>query len=236
LNTAMLILERCGNATLGFSLGYVIASLVESYMHQHVSDAPNKSVLRWQVYPRLFGYLIRTRYSHHVIHHCRTFKKNFVTQFQDDGEHQRLDEYLAKKGAHGKIIKSSNYAVKLHGSGALVFIAPLLPAIPLLFYFFNEWVVAGACMALMLPPLLSNYVHPYLHVRHCDAICNAPPIVSWLLKTRYFRAMTRNHYMHHRYVAGNYNLLLGGDHLRGTYRCPTQQDRDAMQHLGIPLN
>jgi hypothetical protein len=78
--------DTLAQLALGFALGYVMASLIESYVHQHVSDAPYKSVRRWERHPRLFKYFIRTRYSHHVIHHAKTFKQDFVTQFRSAAE------------------------------------------------------------------------------------------------------------------------------------------------------
>jgi len=222
--------------SIGLSVGYVIASLIESFMHQHVSDAPNKSVKRWERYPHLFRYLIRTRYSHHVVHHCRTFKQDYVTQFRSTEEQERLDLDLAQRGAHGRIIKRSAYAVRLHGSGALVFVAPLLPAIPLMYSLLGSWAVVGTCLSLSLPPLFSHFIHPYLHMPHERAIREAPPLTSWLLKRWYFRAMARNHYLHHRYVAWNFNLVLGGDWLRGRYRAPTEKDVQEMQRLGLPVD
>lgn len=219
----------------GFLLGYLIASLIESYMHEYVSDAPMKYVKRWQRFPRLCWYLIRTRYSHHVIHHVKTFRKNYVTQFNSAAEKQTLDEELRSKGEHGQIILDSNYAVKLHGSGSLVFIAPLIPAAPLLYYTLGIFETLGGLIALSLPPLLSNFVHPHLHMPHREALKKAPRPIAWLMKTWYFRAMARNHYMHHRYVAGNFNLLLGGDIIRGKWIRPSKQDLREMAELGIPV-
>lgn len=221
---------------IGLILGYVVASLIESFMHQHVSDAPNKSVKRWERFPRLFNYLIRTRYSHHVVHHRRTFKQDYVTQFRDDSERQALDVELIERGAHGKLIQRSQYAVRLHGSGALVFVAPLLPAIPLTAWLLSPWGVLGVCMSLALPPLFSHFIHPYLHMPHQRAVSEAPPFIAWLLKRWYFRAMARNHYMHHRYVASNFNLVLGGDLLRGRWRKPVEKDLIEMQRLGVCID
>jgi hypothetical protein len=217
----------------GFAGGYVVASLIESFMHQYVSDAPNKSVKRWQRFPQLFRYLIRTRYSHHVVHHRRTFKQNHVTQFRGDSEREALDEELAQLGTHGQLIQRSNYAVRLHGSGALVFVVPLLPAIPLAVLMLGIWGMVGACLALTLPPLFSHFIHPFLHMRHEDAVKTAPPLTAWLLQRWYFRAMARNHYMHHRYVASNFNLVLGGDVLRGKCRTSSPADIAEMQRLGL---
>jgi hypothetical protein len=229
-------MNAAAQLAMGFVSGYVIASLIESFMHQHVSDAPYKTVRLWERYPRLFKYFIRTRYSHHVIHHCRTFKRDFVTQFRNQGEHDALDAELRQKGAHGKIILDSHYAVKLHGSGALVFVVPLLPAAVLVDICFSTPVAIGATVALSLPPILSNSVHRYLHMPHAEAVAQAPWFISLLLRTWYFRSMARNHYMHHRYVASNFNLLLGGDILRRKYRRPAPADLVAMEQLGIAVS
>lgn len=218
---------------IGLNSGYVVASLIESYMHQHVSDAPNKSVKRWQRFPRLCGYLLRTRYSHHVVHHRRTFKQDHVTQFRTRAEHAALDAELAERGAHGLIIQRSMYAVRLHGSGALVFIAPLLPAIPLTLLLLGPWATVGTGISLALPPLFSHFIHPYLHMPHARAVREAPAVTAWLMKRWYFRAMARNHFMHHRYVASNFNLVLGGDLLRGRWRKPQEKDLAEMRRLGL---
>ncbi len=225
-----------GHLLIGLICGYVVASLIESFMHQHVSDAPNKTVKRWERFPQLFRYLIRTRYSHHVVHHRRTFKQDFVTQFRSRAEREALDAELAERGAHGEIIKRSLYAVRLHGSGALVFVAPLLPAIPLTMALLGPWATLGSCLSLALPPLFSHFVHRYLHMPHERAVREAPPITAWLLKRWYFRAMARNHFMHHRYVASNYNLVLGGDLLRGRYRKPGGKDLAEMLRLGLRID
>lgn len=232
----MSALSATGNLLAGLLIGYLLASLIESYMHQNVSDAPNKKVNRWARYPFLYGYLLRTRYSHHVIHHCRTFKQDYVTQFRNDAEREALNLELAERGSHGRIIRRSCYAVRLHGSGSLVFVSPLLPVIPVTFVTMGYWSTIGACMALALPPLFSNFIHPYLHLPHERAVREAPFFTAWLLKRWYFRAMARNHYMHHRYVASNFNLVLGGDLLRGSYRRPSSNDLSEMQRLGLRID
>ncbi len=218
---------------VGLTCGYVVASLIESYLHQHVSDAPNKTVKRWARFPRLFNYLIRTRFSHHVVHHRRTFKADHVTQFRSQSERDALDAELALRGAHGALIQRSMYAVRLHGSGALVFVAPLLPAIPITLLLLGPWATVGTCLSVALPPLFSHFIHPYLHMSHARAIREAPTATAWLLRRWYFRAMARNHFMHHRYVASNFNLVLGGDLLRGCWRKPGEKDLAEMRRLGL---
>lgn len=192
-------------------------------MHQHVSDAPNKTVKRWERFPRLFNCLIRTRYSHHVVHRRRTFKVDHVTQFRSQAE----------RGAHGDLIRRSMYAVRGHGSGAPVFVAPLLPAIPMTLLPPGPCATVGVCLSVSLPPLFSHLIHPYLHMSHAHAIRETPTATAWLLQRWYFRAMARNHFMHHRYVASNFNLVLGGDLPRGCWPKPGEKDLAEMRRLGL---
>lgn len=220
---------------VGFFAGYLIASWIESFMHQHVSDAPPRSVKRWQKYPHLFRYLIRTNYSHHVIHHAKTYRKDYVTQFESDAERQELDRMLSTMGDHGRIILESRYAVKLHGSGALVFVAPLLPVVPISYFALGPMATLGCCVALALPPLFSNFLHPYLHMPYASAIASSPWWLKPLIKTAYYRAMCVNHFLHHTYVASNFNLVLGADWIRGVARKPTTRDLETMLSLGLPI-
>ena len=84
-------------------------------------------------------------------------------------------------------------------------------------------------------PLMSAAIHPWLHVRHEVARARAPRPIAWLLNTRYMRSVARHHFVHHRHLAANFNLLLGGDLLLGVHRRPTAADIDAMHREGIPV-
>ena len=221
---------------IGFLLGYIIATLVESFIHQYVFHAKWKCLIKWKRYPYLFEYLIRTYYSHHVVHHCRTYKQNFVTQFRNFQEQQELDKELESKGKDGQNIKNSGYGVKLHGFGAIVFISPLLPGIPLTLTLLGTSGLYGGLFAMVLPALLTNFVHPYLHMPHEKAVSSAPFPLSLLLQTNYFRVIARNHFLHHRYIMCNFNLLLGGDILRGVSLKSNEKDFDEMRRAGIRLD
>lgn len=224
-----------GQIVAGLAVGYVAASFVESVAHQHVSDAPNRYSLFWKHHPRLFGHFLKTYFSHHIIHHVRTFRTDHVTQFSSPEEKVRLDEVLARHGRHGALIKKASYAVKLQGGGALTFVAPLVATWPLLYLAFGPWVAVGALVTMSGPPILSNWAHPHLHKPHDRARAEAPAWVSWLLGTRYGRAMMRNHFLHHRYEDCCYNLLLGADYMRGAYRSPSPEDIAEMERIGIPV-
>jgi hypothetical protein len=66
---------------IGLAVGYIIGSFIESILHEYVSDAPAPWVRKWRRYPRLFRVPLNTYFSHHVIHHHQTFRRNHITQF-----------------------------------------------------------------------------------------------------------------------------------------------------------
>lgn len=231
-----LMVDTALRAAAGAVLGYLTATLVESFAHHHISDARPRRVRGWQEHPRLFKYLIRTHYSHHSVHHLRTFRRDHVTQFRSAEERGALDAELMERGEHGQIVMKSNYAVKLHGTGALVFVAPLIPFLPLVYLLLGVPGLVGSLLPMVCPPFFSNYLHPYLHMPHDAAVAKAPWLISWLLRTRYGRAMARNHFMHHRYMNCNFNLMLGGDVLRGVSRQPSDKDVAELQRIGLRLD
>ncbi len=51
------------------------------------------------------------------------------------------------------------------------------------------------------------------------------------------RMAYRNHFLHHRHGGtSNFNLVLGGDWLRGRLRRVSDEDLRAMQAAGVPLD
>ena len=224
-------------AVLGLAVGYLAASLIESTMHQWISDAPGARVRWWKKYPRLFRLFIETHYSHHTIHHFKTFRQNHVTQFRSEEERSAVDAELSGHGKHGQLIREARYAVKLQGSGGWTFVAPLLLFLPVIYLLLGLWGALGSLVTMALPPLFSNFVHPYLHMPHAEAREIAPPAISWFLQTRYGRAMALNHFIHHRFGGtSNFNLVLGADILRGVYRKPSVKDFQTMREIGLRLN
>ena len=220
----------------GLLSGYIISSWIESFMHQYVSDALPKTVRFWQKYPRLFQPLINTHYSHHTIHHVRTFKANHVTQFRSEVERAKLSAELHQRGWHGQVILKGAFATRLAGSGALVFVSPLLLCLPFMLALLGWPGFWGALLTLMLPPFMSHFVHPYLHRPFVYGQKHAPRWLALFLASGYGRAMYRNHYMHHRYGGtSNFNLVLGADYWRRRIRQPRPKDWQEMALLGMPL-
>jgi hypothetical protein len=54
-----------------------------------------------------------------------------------------------------------------------------------------------------------------------------------LAKSAYFKYLAKHHWLHHRYIDCNYNLMLGGDYLLGVWRGATDEDVGAMRSIGL---
>lgn len=220
----------------GLVIGYVIATVVESYVHQHVGHASPQTVARWKHRSGVCGFLAQINYAHNVVHHQQTFRRDFVTQFCSGDERRQLDSELAALGAEGKRIIRSNYGLQLQDLGALVFFAPLVPVLPWLGSQRFIWTAIGATMALALPPMLSHFIHPYLHLPYEQVVRQSPMRTGWLLRRRHFRLIAQHHFVHHRHPRTNFNLLLGGDWLRGCHRRADAQQREEMRQLGLRID
>jgi hypothetical protein len=219
----------------GLPIGYLIATLAESFLHRSVQHAGAGVRKFWLRYPRLFGPFLRAFYSHHVIHHARTFRRDFVTQFRSRQEQEALDRAMPPGWLER--IKGEEYGLTLKGWGVLMFLLPVFPCVPLLYWLVGPWATAGALVPLLVVyPLMSKWIHPLLHRAHEDAVSRATPLEAWLLKTPYMKAVVRGHYLHHRYINCNYNLLLGGDFLFGVHRTSSPRDIADMARLGLPVD
>ena len=150
---------------IGLAIGYVIASFIELILHEYVSDAPTHWVRKWRRYPRLFRVLLNTYFSHHIIHHYQTFRKNHVTQFASPEQRARVDSVLLARGRHGRLIIAGDYANRIHAEGGFVFALPGLVSAVALGFFLPISMAIGSTIALMLPPIFSYWLHPY---RHCS--------------------------------------------------------------------
>jgi hypothetical protein len=219
----------------GLAIGYLGASLLESTFHEYVSDAPQGSVRRWRRHPWLLKQLIETNFSHHTIHHVRTYRRDHITQFRSAEEQAKLDLEL-ERTPHGIAVRKALYGNTFSPMGWVAFTAPLVPISVACALTGGAWFALGAAIASFASPFLSNFVHPYLHLPYEVARATAPWPVSWLLGTRYLRAVTRHHFLHHRYPNKNFNLLLGGDWIRRRVRRANDRDLAEMARLGLRLD
>ena len=215
---------------VGLMLGYVVVSLLESLVHRVIYHAGPRTRRLWAQHPRISGPFRHAYFSHGIVHHRWTFRRNFVTQFTSEHERERLDQSM--QGPQGLLIRREHYGMTLRGVGIVWFNLPMVPVVLLIGLLCGPWVLVGALPALAVYSCLAMFVHPYLHRPH-DAVAGASPVLRWMLKTGYIRFLRQHHYLHHRYADCNFNLLLGGDVVLGRYRVPTAQDWDEMCRLGL---
>lgn len=219
----------------GFTLGYIYSTFAEAFIHQYISDAPKAWLETWKKFPTLFAPMVRTNYSHHVIHHCSTYHVDHVTQFRDEQEKQKLDAKLSEF-SHGREIMGAMYGNKFSFWGWVASCAPFIPGVFVAYVFLGVAGAAGAFLTLAFPPFMNNYMHKYTHMPYDVARAQAPAVLSWFISTRYMRAVTRHHFLHHRYCSKNFNMVLGSDWLRGRVRRPNERDIKEMIRIGIRVD
>ena len=220
---------------LGLCLGYLIVTLCKSFYHRVSGHATHK--LR-QLCPKLgsLGHIILDRwYSHYVIHHCTTFKHNYVTQFSSRQEQLACTEKLESENNHHIVAQSFGLRVVDTPIDYFSYMAPTVPFIMVLCCF-NPTVefILGALVPLAIMPLMSEFIHPLLHMDYQIAQQQAHPILKPILKTRYFKYLAHHHWLHHRHPKYNFNLMLGGDWLFGCHRKATTEEITEMKALGLP--
>jgi hypothetical protein len=97
----------------GIFCGYLVISLCESFFHRIIQHAS----LAVRAFYKKLGWpgalLTRAWYSHHVVHHFLTFKKNHVTQFSSDEERNWLNSLLEAR--RGSDIIECKYGLVLGG-------------------------------------------------------------------------------------------------------------------------
>ena len=175
---------------------------------------------------------MRASYGHHVVHHARTFRKNYVTQFQSSEEQRELDESLSP--VMRRDMHKTQYGVTIKGFDIVRFMLPSLPVFFVFFLITGMWVSLGALVPFIIYPMMSKFIHPLMHKPYEVGLREAPWAIAKLLRTRYFRAMYRNHFMHHKYGMCNYNFMLGGDYILHVHRAPNDKDLLEMAAVGLP--
>jgi hypothetical protein len=217
----------------GLFCGYLVISVCESSFHRTIQHASPTLRLLYEKWGWVGESCTYAWYSHHVIHHFLTFRKNHVTQFSNEEELARLDSHL-KARRFGYIIEC-RYGLILGRRLKYYawYMAPTVPIFISLCCIGGSWFTIGACLPLCLWPMLAQFVHRYLHMRYQDVIDRAPLVVRVLAKTAYFRYLARHHWLHHRYTNCNYNLLLGGDYILGVWRKANNEDLDEIRSIGL---
>lgn len=227
-------MTELGQILTGALVGYLIVTVCESYFHRAVGHATPRLRRLCVRAPLLGSFILRAWYAHHVVHHLRTFRRDHVTQFAAPGEEARLRSGLLAQG-RGHIVEQA-YGVRVGGPGEFLrYVAPTLPVFLAVCWLGGGWFTAGATLPLLVMPLVSELVHPYAHMAHERATREAPPLLRPLLATRYFQFVVRHHWLHHRYLDCNFNLLPGGDFLLGVHRKPSPRDLAEMVAVGLSV-
>jgi hypothetical protein len=217
---------------IGLFVGWIIVSLSESFYHRFSGHASRKTR---SIAPHLgfLGKIILDRwYSHYIIHHCMTFKTSHILQFSSVEEKKACSEKLRKKNKDH--IVEQNFGLRVGSPMEHIFyILPTLPYIIIACYFGGALFSIGAILPLTIMPLMSEFIHPLLHLAHNDAMESTHPIIKPFVKTKYFKYIVRYHWLHHKYPQYNFNLMLGGDWLMGVYKKASFEDLKEMKSIGI---
>ncbi len=217
----------------GFLVGYLCATIGESFFHQHILHASPRLVRLYSCIPWLGCHLLAARLSHHTIHHYATYKTNFVTQFESKDEREALTRKLREMGYQHIVERDFGNRLGRRLTDTLKYTAPsLIPFLAISLYFGPLFFLAGL-PAIIFWCFVTEYIHSYLHKPYTDALAAAPIYLKWFLRTRYFKALSRYHRLHHKYPDFNFNLLLGGDVLRGKYKRENETDRQEALAMGL---
>ncbi|PKL75507.1 MAG: hypothetical protein CVV27_15005 [Candidatus Melainabacteria bacterium HGW-Melainabacteria-1] len=216
----------------GLLLGYLLLCISESASHRNFLHASPRIRKFWQRIGLIGRYIHNSWYSHHVVHHYRTYRQNHVTQFRNQDEAAALEADLIRRGKQQ--IALNSYGLRVGSLKEFIkYVYPHVPHYALLCYLGGPWFTLGALLPVLFYQWLAHYVHPYLHMNYAQALNTASPLMRPFLRSRYFRFLAQHHYLHHKYVHCNYNLLLGGDLVWRRQRFPSPQDYADMQALGL---
>lgn len=217
---------------LGSVLGYILFSIAESIVHKYLLHAEWQTRESWRRLGYLGDYLNNSWYSHHVIHHFRTFKTNHVTLFDSERQKRELDQLLIANDK--KLIILNSYGLRvgnLHEN--IRYCYPHLWWVFIICYFGEGWFALGVLVPLFFYIWIAEYVHPYIHLSHHERIATASPFMKLAMRTDYFKFLVQHHYLHHKYINCNFNLMLGADWLLGCHRSPETEELIEMTHLGL---
>ena len=190
---------------------YLVATLWEQYFHRDILHASSKIVNRWKRSEFvIYNMLYRGYYAHHIVHHKKTFIKSYTEQFSSKEEKDILDRFLIDK--FGSSDESQDYGLTINSFNSyFMFMLPLVLLSPILLYLLESYEFVIVFVVMMFPLLLSKYIHPLLHKEIKD---------NWFYNSAYIKLIYKTHYIHHQDDSKNFNLLWGGDWIRGTYLSP----------------
>ena len=225
-------LDISARILLGLIVTYLVATVSEVLLHRYIAHASSKARRYWARHPRLFGHLLKLHYRHTIVHHGLTFRMNHVTQFKDTNERELTDRIVALRA--DELIHREDYGLTIGLRGLISYNMTVAPILPILYWIAGPWALCGALPVLTLAPFSAMLLHPFLHEHH-ETARKPSAMVQLLMRTKYYRMLWTHHFVHHKYPNSNFNLLLGGDFLLGTYRRPNPSDLAEMEEVGMPL-
>lgn len=220
---------------LGITLGYILLSITESISHEKFLHATPQFRKRLDQLGTLGKYMNASWYSHHVVHHFKTFQKDYVTMFSSKEEEKKLEESLIRNG-RGYIVTDS-YGLRIGSLHKKIqYFYTHIIQFSIMCYIGGLWFTLGALLPAFFYVWVAEYVHPYLHLSYDKALKQASPLMRIFIKTKYFTYLSRHHFIHHKYTECNYSLMLGGDLFWRTHRSANKEDLDEMKALGLCMD
>jgi hypothetical protein len=221
-----------GAIASGLIVGYLLVSVTESLSHNKLLHANKRRVKTWEKLGKPGVYMHSSWYSHHVVHHHLTFKKNHVTMFESESEERKLREYLLLKQKEEVVLDS--YGLRIGSfKKKIEYLYTHILQLTLVCYFGGLWFTTGVSLIIVFYIWLAEYLHPYTHLPYSESLKSASVLMRPFIRSRYFKYLLQHHYLHHKYKDCNFNLVLGGDFLLRSHRSPCREDLIEMKELGI---
>lgn len=189
-------------------VAYLITTTWETLIHWKLLHATKRSRLVWRKLGGIGGVFRRAYFAHTIIHHERTFKAGFFTQFGSEDERLKLNQKLPV-ALRDRIVKN-RYGLSISSFLEMAtFVAvPVLVNTGVVLLLWDIGMLPVVWLISIAPALLSRYVHPQLHKAGVGQ-------AGGNLWDRYLEGIREYHRMHHEYGLVNFNLLPGGDYVLG---------------------
>ncbi|MGZ3661145.1 MAG: YiiX/YebB-like N1pC/P60 family cysteine hydrolase [Bdellovibrionota bacterium] len=216
----------------GLALGLLFGTIFESVGHKFFGHPS-----RWQLqiyfrYPRVFDPFLRAHYHHFVIHHEKTYQTHMFRQFDSEEHKAEVDSWIARTfpADFAELVWRERYNLTLVGvRGTLPFALPFCTGTLLIWALLGPVAAVASLFTAFTPVLMSKFIHPAVHDPRDFA--KAGPVARRIIASRYMRRIIANHFLHHRHLDTNFNLLLGGDHLVGLYKHPSPGEKTELAAL-----
>src|SRR5262249_17730168 len=113
-----IILVALLQVMFGFAIGYLLVTLAESFLHDNIHHAHRWFLDLQKKSPRLLKPFRDAYFSHKIVHHCWTYRRDHVTPFLTEEQKRRADERL--QDSVGQRIIAEKYGTTLGFRSTLV--------------------------------------------------------------------------------------------------------------------